>query len=126
MCQVLLADGTWNSSNLHAKIPQEMIKKLEYTGTLLTNAQDTLLWNETRTGKFTCQSTYKTLDKQIHIEVTRRCAGVNWKVLWKRKLTNKIKHFLWLAIQDKLLANSIGCKRQMSTNPFCVQCTGEP
>lgn len=85
----------------------------------LTDALDNVLWNVTATEVFSCQSAYQSLHRQSHATFSR---NPNWNCIWKSKLTNKMKHFLWLSAHDRLLTNSTRFKRKMSTDPMCHQC----
>ncbi|CAN1756518.1 Putative ribonuclease H protein At1g65750, partial [Linum perenne] len=45
-----------------------------------------------------------------------------WKVVWKWKGPNRIKHFLWLAAKDKLLTNEGRRRRGLCSNAICNWC----
>lgn len=87
----------------------------------LSEEQDTLIWNGTTSGKFSCQSAYQILHEQNY---PSQPLNKDWNYLWKSKLSNKMKHFLWLASRDRLLTIVHRHKRYMTNDPSCVQCNG--
>lgn len=64
LSQILMADGQWDFSILHTAIPIVLIEELRDSLIQLTEESDILIWNETATGFFSCQSAYHTLHKQ--------------------------------------------------------------
>lgn len=122
LSQVLMANGQWNFSSLHTTIPPLLAEELRDSQTQLSEESDTLLWNETATGLFSCQSAYHTLHRQNYHSLENKR---NYIYIWKGKLTNKMKHFLWFVAQDRLLTNSLRYKRHFATDPICVQCNIE-
>ncbi|KAL6540841.1 hypothetical protein OROMI_024724 [Orobanche minor] len=120
--QVLLEDGSWVFSRLHTTIPTDVIQELQSSNIQLSSESDKLLWNGTASGLFTCQSAYKVLHQFSISNDLRQRPDFKWKVLWKSKLPNKFKYFLWLAVQDRLLTNELRYKRNMAPNPYCGIC----
>ncbi|CAN1840120.1 Putative ribonuclease H protein At1g65750 [Linum perenne] len=45
-----------------------------------------------------------------------------WKLVWKWKGPNRVKHFLWLVAHNRLLTNAERHKRHMSTDDSCRLC----
>lgn len=108
-------DGSWDFYCLFTALPQSLVAELGNSHIQLSDGQDIILWNESASGQLTCQSAYKTLYNEARVFPLSR-------IDWKSKLTNKMKHFLWLAIQDRLLTNSLRYKRRISSFYLCPQC----
>lgn len=122
--QLLSSDGRWNFDSLHTEIPQGLVEELMEADFRIGTEPDLLIWNETASGLFSCQSAYCTLKRQDTMTEQRRSSNINWKLLWKSKLPNKFKHFLWLAMQDRLMTNMLCFKRQMTHDASCTICSG--
>lgn len=116
LSQVLNQHGDWDFSVLKTVVRQKLAEELEAANITLTADHDCILWNGTASRIFTCQSGYHILHKQTQSVTPKQ---LDWKCIWQSKLTNKMKHFLWLAIQDKLHTNSLRFKRQMATESTC-------
>lgn len=78
-----------------------------------------IIWNVTASGEFSCQSAYKVLHGLNH-ELPH--SSHKWRVIWKSKLSNKLKHFIWLAVQDKLMTNVLRFSINMALDAVCSQC----
>ena len=52
-------------------------------------------------------------------------AGDTWAWMWKTKLPQRIKLFLWLVLHGKVLTNAERFRRNMSQNPHCAICLNE-
>ncbi|CAN1802249.1 Putative ribonuclease H protein At1g65750 [Linum perenne] len=68
-------------------------------------------------GKFIIKSAYRIAYTQ---PAPNDCAL--WKECWKWRGPNRIRLFLWLATQEKLLTNKERCKRNMTTSESCEYC----
>ncbi|KAL5754276.1 hypothetical protein ACOSP7_022496 [Xanthoceras sorbifolium] len=55
----------------------------------------------------------------MHINLRKDC---KWKYIWKLKLPPKIRHFLWLVFQGKLLTNLQRCVRGLALEATCPCC----
>lgn len=119
LCDVLQQDGTWNFQRLYTAIPTDLMKELQRSYFQLSHQKYQILWNETSHGRFSSQSPYRTLLKQY---LTGTRYSRNWKWLWFSKLNNKLKHFVWLAAQERLATNSVRFHRKFAENANCSQC----
>lgn len=119
LSQVLCSDGVWDFYVLYTEIPQALVQELTRTQIQLSEEQDKIMWNETTSGMFNCQFAHHTLYKQ---EYSLNHQRSDWDCIWKSKITNKFKHFLWLAIQDRLATNSLRFKWKIITDSSCPQC----
>ncbi|CAN1760047.1 Putative ribonuclease H protein At1g65750 [Linum perenne] len=45
-----------------------------------------------------------------------------WKEIWRWEGPQRIRHFLWLAAQNKLLTNEERCRRHLATSDECGGC----
>lgn len=115
-------NGEWLISNLQTHIPQVVLDKIMEFDIQLSDSDDLILWNETGSGTFTCQTAYRAIQEKYGVTqpVTK-----NWSWIWKSKFSNKLKHFLWLAQQGRLATNHLRKSRRLSETAACPRCNAE-
>lgn len=81
------------------------------------NDEDTTGWVGESNGRFTVSSAYTiAANEGSSVEATK------WNSIWKLKIPNRIKTYIWLVRHDKILTNSNRCRRGMSGNDRCWNC----
>lgn len=80
---------------------------------------DQATWLADGSGTFRIRSSLKLLCS------TEENIAVNWKWLWKLRLPQRIKMFLWLILHSKVLTNAERFRRPMSPNAGCALCLGD-
>ena len=69
-------------------------------------AEDTLVWPLTNDGDYSVQSAYCMLVfAESILQPSSSVSGSNglvWKKIWKMRVPNKIRHFIWRAARDAL------------------------
>ncbi|CAL5417122.1 unnamed protein product [Camellia sinensis] len=81
------------------------------------NLTDTPSWQGSTDGGFSSAAAYDLL--QAHSpNVT------HWKWVWKLKIPQKFKGFLWLVLHGKLLTNCMHLKRSITVDSSCPSCGG--
>jgi hypothetical protein len=80
----------------------------------LTNNSDTVTWSFGKYGRFTVKSVYNAL--------TKSCTGAYHKRIWKGKIPEKLKIFLWLMTNEAILTKDNLRKRNWQGDPSCVFC----
>ncbi|CAN1125418.1 Putative ribonuclease H protein At1g65750 [Linum perenne] len=82
-------------------------------------ASDMLVWGLENNGRFTIKSAYDLLkDHRLKNQ------GNSWQKIWSWKGPNKIRHFLWLTAQGRLLTNKERMRRHLAASGECVACGG--
>ena len=81
------------------------------------DGEDFLFWGASKTGKFMTKSAYELVEGH-------RCEEEHpkWKVIWNGNGPERVKMFLWLAMNDKLLTNMERARRHMSDTTSCDLC----
>lgn len=107
--EVLSKDGYWDMDYLDEMIPPRIIQSIIAICTpKATITEDQPIWGQDKSGKFTTllirslagMSAYKKLSRNATL--TR---GWNW--IWKLKIPQKLKSFLWTLSHGKMLTNEI-------------------
>lgn len=81
----------------------------------LTHEPDQIRWRFTADGVYSSHSAY-------NMQFTGSHPDYNWESIWKFKVENKCKFFLWLLLQFKLLTADRILKRGGHMNPICQLC----
>ncbi|CAN1146454.1 Putative ribonuclease H protein At1g65750 [Linum perenne] len=81
------------------------------------SGEEVWVWGGEGNGKFLIKSAYKILISQPNA-----LSSDMWLPVWRWRGPNRIRHFLWLVIQDKLLNNSERVRRHMASLATCEYC----
>ncbi|CAN1178075.1 Putative ribonuclease H protein At1g65750 [Linum perenne] len=81
------------------------------------SGEDIWVWGGKVNGQFSVKSAYKIL-----LSTPSTPSSDMWMSVWRWKGPNRTRHFLWLAIQQKLLTNDERRRRNMTSNANCEFC----
>ncbi|CAN1788712.1 Putative ribonuclease H protein At1g65750 [Linum perenne] len=81
---------------------------------------DDWAWGCEKNGRFTIKSAY-----ELILNNQRSATAEVWKTIWRWRGPNRIRHFLWLAGQDRLLTNDQRMRRKQTADPNCPWCPGQ-
>ncbi|ONI01039.1 hypothetical protein PRUPE_6G118100 [Prunus persica] len=114
-----LTEQGWNTDWLMGCLPLHVVQKIHciFAGFNHTEA-DSCIWQLTSNGEFSVKTAYLSL----FTEETNYTW--NWDMIWKLQVPPKIKTFLWLLIQGKLLTNVQRVRRNLASNSNCPCCNG--
>ncbi|CAN1839814.1 Putative ribonuclease H protein At1g65750 [Linum perenne] len=79
--------------------------------------EDDWVWGLESSGLFSVKTAYNLI-----CETESRPTSSWWKAVWKWNGPNRIRHFLWLAVRDKLLTNDVRCRRGFCPDAVCNCC----
>ncbi|CAL1359887.1 unnamed protein product [Linum trigynum] len=111
-------DGRWDWNKFEHMLSHEMW--IQIAGTVppcRESGEDRTIWALEEDGCFRLRSAYA-LAAGFADEEEQRC----WKVIWKWDGPSRVRHFLWLAYQSKLMTNEERKRRKLTTNSGCVRC----
>ncbi|CAN1743013.1 Putative ribonuclease H protein At1g65750 [Linum perenne] len=79
--------------------------------------EDVLVWGLEDNGRFSVKSAYALLrDHRLDD------SNGKWQKVWQWQGPNRIKHFMWIAMQGKLMTNLERMRRHLSNFDGCVAC----
>jgi hypothetical protein len=78
----------------------------------LSSVDDVVVWLLGKKGNFTVKSVYNALASSSN--------GIYYKKIWKGKIPEKIKIFLWLISNGAILTRDNLMKRKWQGDPSCV------
>jgi hypothetical protein len=118
--------GWWDQNMLKNMFREEEIKAINSIPLSSTNQQDKKIWRGTANGLFSVKSAYH-LAKEIEDRQTAECSmGLQnsdvWKLIWKLKVPNVEKNFIWRACHDILPTRDNLVRRKVLTDPSCPIC----
>ncbi|CAA0840318.1 Unknown protein [Striga hermonthica] len=80
---------------------------------------DKMYWGFSENGSFTTKSAYASLVSAFPAPAIDRTP---WRIIWKWAGSQRVRQFLWLAAQDKLLTNVERRRRHISDSSTCTLC----
>ena len=94
-----------------------------------THEEDRLIWIATSKGVYSTKSAYQLLQNDAEVKAPGPSNSTEnkqfWLDIWTLNLPNKIKHFLWLAVNDSLPTKLNLMKRNITAKPLCDRCDCE-
>ena len=89
-------------------------------------AEDTLVWPLTNDGDYSVRSAYRLLvSAESTLQPNSSVSGSNglvWKKIWKMKVPNKTRHFIWRAAKDALPTKQNLQARHIPVGVVCDGC----
>ena len=118
--------ATWNIPLLHHLFDTSTIGeilKIRFS----TFAEDNFFWILAANGQFSTKSTVKLISSRRTNQSSSPLSSSNWKHLWKLKLNDRLKLFLWKIDWDIVLSKSMLNKvfPIPQDKLFCPLCNGE-
>lgn len=111
-------DGTWQTAKFGHLLPEDLLHRIELKQPPLPeDGQETGSWDLTPTGNFTVSSAYTAAT-----EHQWNTAESHFRLPWKWPGSQRIRTFLWLALQGKLLTNAERVRRHLTTDAACPAC----
>lgn len=120
--------GTWDLDMLENHfwpIDQARILSIPIGG---IGSDDKLIWHPVKDGRFSVKSCYQLLrDSRASLNSVAASSSsgetqVKWRDIWALNLPPKVRMFLWQACSNILPHAAELYRRQMITDPYCVQC----
>ncbi|KAH1046923.1 hypothetical protein J1N35_037707 [Gossypium stocksii] len=98
---VINAEWGWNSTWLSTVLPREVVNRIQsYNPPLEGSGVNHLSWRWMTTGKFFMRESYKYICCPITSDQLE-----DDEVIWKMKIPQKVKTFLWMLFRNKILTN---------------------
>ena len=110
----------WKFDDFANFLPPEALKKIA-AHVLVEDkeAVDEIYWNGAPSGGFSLGSAMKIAQQgdvvEEHIDDT-------WKKIWKLPIPQRVRMFIWLGYQDRILTNSNRFIRHLTDDPRCFTC----
>ena len=78
---------------------------------------DLCIWRWEKNGKLSVASAYESVCKHSWDNMDKK-----WALAWNYKGPQRIRHFLWLVLQKRLMTNVERCRRHCATDVACIAC----
>ncbi|CAL8991787.1 unnamed protein product [Prunus brigantina] len=110
-------EGWWDIAKLRAVLDEVMVQKITcFPVGFGGNSQDAQIWKPTSNGIFTVKSAFQL------IHGGSIWSNMCWKGLWSMSIPPKLKVFLWLVFQGKILTNEQRVRRHLAVESSCSVC----
>ena len=118
--------GTWDQNLIFQHFLSFEAQRIMAIPLCLTNQRDVLIWLGCSNGEYSVKSSYKQLCKEENMsEASALDASIQkafWKHMWKIRVPNKIKTFLWRVCSDALPTKVNLKKRKILEDRRCGAC----
>ncbi|CAN1135031.1 Putative ribonuclease H protein At1g65750 [Linum perenne] len=84
----------------------------------LTSGADRLVWGLEENGVFSIKTAYLIL-KDLNMDG----GDYDWRLAWRWKGPNRIKHFIWLVFHNRILTNEERNRRHLTNQVVCPRCS---
>jgi len=111
--------SSWKWTQLRDYLPASVLQRIASRELTTDRIDDQLIWAATESGKFSVKST---------LALVRPVEGTNevdWKRIWKQRVPQRVRVFLWLVFHNKLMTNAERFRRHLHHSSYCEQCQGE-
>ncbi|KAL1071464.1 hypothetical protein V6Z11_D11G091000 [Gossypium hirsutum] len=116
--EMVNSDGSWNLDLFRAWVPEDIINRIISIPPPHPNSgSDKIIWASSASGVFSVRSAYWYLK-----ENSWNPQEDYWKIVWKYPGPQRLRVFLWLAFQQKLLTNSERARRRIGHCSSCPIC----
>ncbi|XP_057747939.1 uncharacterized protein LOC130967135 [Arachis stenosperma] len=123
----------WNENRIREIFPGNIAESITRTPISLINKKDNLIWPYTVEGHYTVKSGYRAAkeekDAKEEIKLNEASSSQNhreiWGTIWRLPVPQKIRMFLWKAVEGILPVNSNLYKRRCAVKPSCSICQDE-
>ncbi|XP_059439185.1 uncharacterized protein LOC132171798 [Corylus avellana] len=115
--------GVWDVNILNTFFREEEVRAIQSIPLNSTPQADKLIWGETKNGLFSVKSAYH-LAKELEDRSKAECStgmyrSEVWKMIWKLKVPNVEKVFLWRACHDILPTKENLMRRKIVADSWC-------
>ncbi|CAN1779457.1 Putative ribonuclease H protein At1g65750 [Linum perenne] len=116
VAEVVTSERCWDFAKLQPLLSTEAIDLIAgMTPPAPDRGEDQWVWGLDSKGKFTIKSAYNLLRSD-------NPTSDRWSQVWSWRGPNRVRFFLWLAFQDKLLTNAQRLRRNLSSDATCSTC----
>ncbi|CAL1371641.1 unnamed protein product [Linum trigynum] len=115
-------DGSWRTELFSNLLQPDICAKITSTAVdKISQEEDTLFWSPSADGRFSTKSAYELLSLQDQ----QPRDGI-WKAIWRLPVPERIRGFVWLAIQGRIATNVLHFQSKVAESPCCPRCEGRP
>ncbi|CAL0314033.1 unnamed protein product [Lupinus luteus] len=116
----LVTHNNWCTIEVYTVIPQNFRDKLSFIPPSLSlNNSDRWMWWNSDKGLYTVKEAYKWLNN-IDTDVRD---NQEWSWIWKLKVPQKVRLFVWRVLQDAIPTNVKRFSCNLAVSPACSRCS---
>lgn len=109
----------WDWGALNSLLPEGILEQLAaYSLSDDPDSSDSIGWRKGTSGAFSVKSAY-----DIDLGDVDQVEPSKWNSIWKLKVPNRVRTFIWLAKHNRLMTNDNRVRRGMAASDKCWFCT---
>lgn len=117
----------WDVRKVRDLIDHSFVLQVLQTPMRWTDGEDSLIWPHTKTGEYSVKSGYHIIRRMKQPEDSTASSSSRidkrvWKVIWQINILQKIKIFLWKAVQNIIPVRENLAKRRVVNSGLCPLC----
>ena len=116
VADLISSEGEWNVSQFASYLPQDIVSFV-LSQRVNLEEEDRPSWRHTVSGEFSIRSAY--MSQTEGVVSSERWL---WKSLWRLKVPQRCRMFMWLTCKESLLTNKARVSRGLSTSDHCGCC----
>lgn len=110
-------NGVWHFERLYTQLPLDI--KLDIQSVYLNYlSPNILIWNHAPNGTYSAKSAYVWLIRDLLVNPE----PTGWTWIWKLKIPENVRHFVWLTMHESLPTNEFRVQRHISFDGSCQRC----
>lgn len=117
---------SWKEATIRACFQGEDAEAILATPLSERRPHDRMIWNNTKSGKFTVKSAYYLVVKAFSVKGNKipspSTVNKSWKKVWHINIPPSTRHFLWRACLEALPTKAGLRKRGVNVDPTCAIC----
>ncbi|XP_057420539.1 uncharacterized protein LOC130714634 [Lotus japonicus] len=117
----IIINGDWNPSSLYTILPPLVQQKMLAVAPVIDiRLHDHWIWKFDSQGIYSAAGAYSWL---INANAQMSLTGLDtWRWIWKIKVPEKIRVFIWLCMHDAIQVNNLRFRCKLASSPSCSRC----
>ncbi|KAK0599781.1 hypothetical protein LWI29_008576 [Acer saccharum] len=112
-----MSNGRWNVQHLASMLPENIVEKVcSIQAGRRHSGCDRVIWGWSKCGNFSVKTAFLGLIEADSLPLWK------WSFQWKTRMPPRIRYFLWILLQGKILTNHHRAARGLTSDPSCPRC----
>lgn len=111
-------DRGWCWAKFSLDLPASCLLEMARISLRSMEVEDRVGWMKQGNSRFSIKSAFSLLRGDASEDV-----WIGWKRIWRLKVQERAKVFMWLLAHDRVLSNWARWRRKLATSPCCDRCS---
>ena len=125
VAELIDENNCWKKDKIYQHFSKDDADCIVHIPLSRRQSEDTIIWHYDRRGQYLVKSGYQVAFNHKHQGIPN-CSNLNpshWSVIWKLKIPEKVKIFLWRAAKDILPTAENLWRKRVLQEATCLVCT---